>query len=473
METQNLQARDAQETAELAGLPAQPPKKPKKKRNVKKIVLLSLAGALVLAFAVNAVAGALRGPLPTYVQTQQAALGDISQTLSSTGTLASGQIVVVPSPVTAPLAEVNVIAGQIVRKGDLLVTFDTRPLERAYQQAAAAYENGQLQKSDALAASDNAQTRFNDAAANLNNLAVQKDKAAAAVSSLTAQYNALADKESEEALSVRAALDAAAADLASQQQALSAAKTAYDAEKQAVLSENAKRQLELGQVPTSLAVQSAKEDLARGREGVAAPISGVVTTLGAVPGAGAAAYGPLCTIQSLSDVYVDVALSRYDLEKVKVGQSAVVTTLGKTYTGVVKSIDAMAVTGTSYSGTPAAYVHARVQLDAPDEDIKLGLEANVTIATGEAKNVLSLPIGAVNTDVNGQFCYVVENGAAARRDVTTGLSSDTQVEIASGLSAGDEVILDPQNVAAGMAVSSDASAAAPAAQQSAGAMLFG
>ena len=118
-------------------------------------------------------------------------------------------------------------------------------------------------------------------------------------------------------------------------------------------------------------------------------------------------------------------------------------------------------------------MHARVQLDAPDEDIKLGLEANVTIATGEAKNVLSLPIGAVNTDVNGQFCYVVENGAAARRDVTTGLSSDTQVEIASGLSAGDEVILDPQNVAAGMAVSSNASAAAPAAQQSAGAMLFG
>ena len=30
------------------------------------------------------------------------------------------------------------------------------------------------------------------------------------------------------------------------------------------------------------------------------------------------------------------------------------------------------------------------------EDIKLGLEANVTIATGEAKNVLSLPIGAVS-----------------------------------------------------------------------------
>lgn len=161
------------------------------------------------------------------------------------------------------------------------------------------------------------------------------------MNSLTAQYEALADKQSEEALSVKAALDAAAADLANQQQALSAAKATYDAEKQAVLSDSAKRQMELAQVPSSLSVQSAKEDLARGRDGVTAPISGVVTSLSAVPGSSAAAYGPLCTIQSLSDVYVDVALSRYDLEKVKPGQSAVVTTLGRTYTGTVASIDAM------------------------------------------------------------------------------------------------------------------------------------
>ena len=413
-----------------------------------------------LALAGNAVLSALRGPLPTYVQTQTAAAGDISQSLSTTGTLTSGQTVVVPSPVTAPLAEVKVEAGQIVNAGDLLATFDTEPLERAYRQASAAYESGQLQKSDALTASDSAQARFNDAAANLNNLAVQKDKASAAVNSLTAQYEALADKQSEEALSVKAALDAAAADLANQQQALSAAKATYDAEKQAVLSDSAKRQLELAQVPSSLSVQSAKEDLARGRDGVTAPISGVVTSLSAVPGSSAAAYGPLCTIQSLSDVYVDVALSRYDLEKVKPGQSAVVTTLGRTYTGTVASIDAMATAGASATGTATAYVHAKVQLDAPDGDIKLGLEANVVIATGEAKGVLSLPISAVNTDVSGQFCYVVENGAAVRRDVKTGLSSDTQVEIASGISAGDEVILNPQDVTEGMAVSSDPAAAA-------------
>ena len=154
METKELMAQNVQDPAQAGEVLLQPPKRPKKKRSIKKIVLLSLAGIAVLALAGNAVLSALRGPLPTYVQTQTAAAGDISQSLSTTGTLTSGQTVVVPSPVTAPLAEVKVEAGQIVNAGDLLATFDTEPLERAYRQASAAYESGQLQKSDALTASD-------------------------------------------------------------------------------------------------------------------------------------------------------------------------------------------------------------------------------------------------------------------------------------------------------------------------------
>ncbi len=87
----------------------------------------------------------------------------------------------------------------------------------------------------------------------------------------------------------------------------------------------------------------------------------------------------------------------------------------------------------------------------------------MVILTGEAKNVLSLPLGAVNTDVGGQFCLVVENGVAVRREVVTGLSSDTVVEITSGLSAGDVVITDPLGISEGMAVSGDPGAAVPAA----------
>lgn len=137
--------------------------------------------------------------------------------------------------------------GQVVRAGDPLFRFDTTALQRAYRQASAAYESGQLQKSDALAASSDAQAQFNDAAASLNNLAVQKDNAAAAVSSLASQYAALTEeqKNGEQGKTLSAALEAARADLAGQEQALSAAKAAYDAAQKGVLSDSGKRELEL------------------------------------------------------------------------------------------------------------------------------------------------------------------------------------------------------------------------------------
>ena len=210
-------------------------------------------------------------------------------------------------------------------------------------------------------------------------------------------------------------------------------------------------------------MEAAREDLNAAKAGLTAPIGGVVTGLSAVQGGMAGSYTALCTVESLEDVDVDIALSRYDLEKVKVGQSAAVTTLGRTYTGTVSAIDAMATAGAGTGGTATAYVHAKIHLDAPDENLKLGIEANVVILTGEAKNVLSLPLGAVNTDVGGQFCLVVENGVAVRREVVTGLSSDTVVEITSGLSAGDVVITDPLGISEGMAVSDDPGAAVPAA----------
>ena len=70
METKELMAQNVQDPAQAGEVLLQPPKRPKKKRSIKKIVLLSLAGIAVLALAGNAVLSALRGPLPTYVQTQ-------------------------------------------------------------------------------------------------------------------------------------------------------------------------------------------------------------------------------------------------------------------------------------------------------------------------------------------------------------------------------------------------------------------
>ena len=430
--------------------PATAAKKPKKKRSVKKIILIVVVALVAGLFIFNQVSAMLRGPQPTYVSTAQAATDTVTQTLSTTGTLRSGNTVVVISPVTAPLSLVNVQAGQKVKEGDALFAFDTTSLQRIYRQASAAWQTGQLQKEKSLSGSSEAQKKFNDAAGNLNNLAVQRDNAAAAVNSLAAQL--AADPTNT---TLKAALEAAQADLAAQQQALAAAKTVYDATEQGVLSENDKKLLDLSQVSASVTLESTKEDLDAGKAGVKAPISGVVTNLVAVQGGTAAAYSALCTVESIDDVYVDIALSRYDLEKVAVGQKAQIVTLGQTYDGVLESIDSMATSSVSSNGSGVAYVHARVKVTNPNDALRLGIEANVTLYTGEAASVITVPLSAVNTDVDGTFCYIVENGVATRRAVETGISSDTLVEIKSGLTGGEDVITNPADVVEGVTVSSD------------------
>ncbi len=162
-----------------------------------------------------------------------------------------------------------------------------------------------------------------------------------------------------------------------------------------------------------------------------------MTEVAAVSGGPAAKGGSLFTVASNEDVIVDMSVTRFDLEKLEVGQSAEISLAGKTYTGEVSKLSRLAAENSK--GTPV--VSAEIHIDNPDDNIYLGLEAKVIISGRKVENVIVVPVEAVNTGMDGSFCYVVdENGVVVRRDVVTGLASSMEIEIQSGLNAGDKVI---------------------------------
>ena len=144
----------------------------------------------------------------------------------------------------------------------------------------------------------------------------------------------------------------------------------------------------------------------------------------------------LFTVASNEKVVVDMSVTRYDLEKLEVGQSANITLAGKNYEGTVSRLSRLAAENAK--GTPV--VSAEIQIENPDDSIYLGLEAKVKVEGHKAENVLIVPVEAVNTGKDGSFCYVVENGVVVKREVETGLSSASLIEVKSGLKAGDQVI---------------------------------
>jgi len=87
----------------------------------------------------------------------------------------------------------------------------------------------------------------------------------------------------------------------------------------------------------------------------------------------------------------------------------------------------------------------RLKFDNPDELLKPNMFAHVSILAGARSDVFILPNEAVIRDGDSERVIVaVGNGRFEPRTITTGVESDGRVEIAAGLSEGDEVVVSGQ-----------------------------
>ncbi len=88
-----------------------------------------------------------------------------------------------------------------------------------------------------------------------------------------------------------------------------------------------------------------------------------------------------------------------------------------------------------------------VSLDEPFEELKPGMTADVTIlADRPLEHVLTIPMEAIfGTPRHGGpgRCFVLTDDGPQEREIVTGLSDDTIVEIKNGLQEGEEVVLNP------------------------------
>ena len=224
--------------------------------------------------------------------------------------------------------------------------------------------------------------------------------------------------------------------LADLQSDLAEAKAKVDAADTMEISNANKKAMENNNNLAELDAMSQEELLEKGRQGIKAEFNGIVTSAALSDGMLATQGLELVSIASNDDVAVEATVSKYDYHKLKEGQKAEITIANNTYQGTVGDINRVA----QQNEKGAPIVTCEVVIDNPDDNIFLGVEAKASILTGSEKNVLTVPADAVNTGKDNTFCYVLEDGVIARREITTGISSDTLTEIKSGLKEGDLVI---------------------------------
>jgi len=177
---------------------------------------------------------------------------------------------------------------------------------------------------------------------------------------------------------------------------------------------------------------------------ITAPSSGTINSLTIAEGMNFGSSGEtsanqrVASISSKGTPLASFNLSEIDVSQIKPGQKATVTIdslTDKTFTGKVVSVDRV---GTVTSGVVNYPVIIR--LDTSSDQILPNMAASVSIIIATKSDVLLVPSSAVQTQEGQTTVKVLKNGQQQIVSVEIGLSSDTQTEIVSGLSEGDEVI---------------------------------
>jgi RND family efflux transporter MFP subunit len=195
---------------------------------------------------------------------------------------------------------------------------------------------------------------------------------------------------------------------------------------------------------------------------IVAPFSGIITRRmvdpGAfIPAATSGAPGQNAAIVTLTDfsrVRLQAAVPEIEASLVALEQPVTLTVEGLPG----RSIDGK-VTRFSYVLDDASRTMlVEIELPNPKLDLRPGMYATVKIGIERKPEALLVPINAVVTEKAGTSVFVLADNKAKKTRVQTGFNDGTQVEISSGLSADQNVIVvGKRALADGQAVSSSES----------------
>lgn len=152
-------------------------------------------------------------------------------------------------------------------------------------------------------------------------------------------------------------------------------------------------------------------------------------------------------VADFNKLIVSANIEEYDAPLVAVGQKVIMTSdglEGKEYTGTVTRVNDSAEDTSTNIGTETA-VPIEISVDNPDGILKPGYTLDLEITVVDKQDVLAVSSGAVMTDAKAgiKYVYIVDGGVISKREVTTGETNDTEIEIVSGLNEGDEIITSP------------------------------
>ena len=224
------------------------------------------------------------------------------------------------------------------------------------------------------------------------------------------------------------ALDTAQAQLDLKKQSLGLAKTAADFDVQVAQKAVEAAKVDLGQL-------QAQYDDSR----IIAPTDGLITRVNGKPGATVQAFDPVVSLSGPGDRLVRANVLDADIPRLAVGEKVQLTIdsiPNRTFDGTVRDLPSSVVTQTGV----VADKSTKIAVDWGDAQPALGQLARVQIIVQKKDDVLIVPTSAIRTVGKRRFVEYMDNGVKRSRSVETGISTDQDTEIVSGLQEGETIL---------------------------------
>jgi RND family efflux transporter MFP subunit len=360
---------------------------------------------------------------PRVVQVVAAQEAAIERAVAVTGTLAAEDQVTVSFKVAGRLDALDVDLGSTVRQGQVIGRLTPTDFELRVTQADAALQQARarlgLAGDGGEEGVDLAQAAVvRQARAILDQATLTRDRAAAFV---------------KKGIGSQADLDAAEANF-----------RVAEGRYQDAIEEVRNRQAVLMQRRTEL--QLARQAFSDSRLSV--PFAGSVRERHATPGQYLATGAPVVTIVKVHPLRLRLSIPEREASAVRLGQRVRVTLEGDStvHEGRVARISPAIEEGSRTLSMEAEVAN-------PTGVLRPGAFANAAVVTESRELTILVPAAALVSFAGVDRVFIVKDGKAAERRVTTGRRDGGRVEVIKGLAAGEPVVVSPGNLVDGEAVS--------------------
>jgi HlyD family secretion protein len=437
---------------------------------LKKILIISGVILVAAAITVFTVVRAQSGY--TKVLTAKVVRENLVSIVSGTGQIKPKTYVNVGATSFGRITHLYVKEGDRVKKGQVVATVESVQAQAGVVAQQASIQSANTDIASYVAAENTAQATVDHSIADLNQKLLDWQRAQALYK---AELIAKSEYDSK-----KAAYDTDVATLAQSKAALVQARAQTASAR--------------GKLGTAVATLTSDKDLLNKTVSVA-PFDGIVTNMPVregetvVVGIQNAQGSTLMTLADLSVITAEVKVDETDIVNVSMGQPVDVSVdalPGKVFPGVVTEVGDQAIlrsTGIATSQSTTGTEEAKdfkvvVTLTNPPPELRPGLSATAKITTARRQNVVAIPIqaltmrdpaasngGAIQTvnaasnadggspggaDKTTQGVFVVRSHGSKLESqfvpVATGITGSTDIEVTSGLKAGDEVVIGPYKV---------------------------